>query len=91
MSGAECIKAGRFLEDVVVEPFSGVAGLAGAMRAVAPGMPPNTSAPGRAAEGPRQGYVPQAQAALQRLKHASAPPRSYGLRLELAKVHRGEG
>jgi hypothetical protein len=59
----------------------GVAGSAGAMR-VTP------QAPVRAAGGPRQGLVPQAQLAYLRLKHASVvarPTRSYSQRLELAK------
>jgi hypothetical protein len=38
-----------------------------------------------AAGGSRRGFVPQAQAASQRLKNASAPPQSYGQRLELAE------
>jgi hypothetical protein len=45
----------------------------------------NTSAPGRAAGGPRRGFMPQVQAALNLLKHASAPPQSYGQRLEIAE------
>jgi hypothetical protein len=44
-----------------------------------------TSALGRAAVGPRRGFVPQAQAAKQLLKHSSASPRRFDQRLELFK------
>jgi hypothetical protein len=68
-------------ENVVVQ--RGVEGSAGQF---APSLQArrHTSAP--AARGPRRGFVPQAQAALQRFKHALAvmrPPRIYGQRLEL--------
>jgi hypothetical protein len=44
-----------------------------------------TPAPGRAAGGLLRGFMLQAQAAKQRLKHGSAPPRSFGQRLELVE------
>jgi hypothetical protein len=47
-----------------------------------------TSAPGRAAGGPRPPSLPQAQAALQRFKHAlvvASPPRSSGQQIKLSE------
>jgi len=57
----------------------GVAGRTGVLLAIAPSTPPQGS-PGRAAGGPRRGFVPQTQATYQLLKHAPSPPRSYVIR-----------
>jgi hypothetical protein len=83
-------KADRSRAKLAQEPIGGVAGHAGEIRAIAPSKPPNLCLrQGRRRPTPR--FRAEDAGGVTAVENASAPPRSNGQQLELAKAHYREG